>query len=107
MATLAQTLSWEDFLSLVIDRTGLDKRIDQDPDQRAAIEAPLGQSLQLVAGPGTGKTTTLTLRLLKVIFVDGVPPSAIVATTFTKKAAGELRSRMLGWGDQLRSQIGQ
>jgi DNA helicase II / ATP-dependent DNA helicase PcrA len=107
MTTVAHQLSWGDFLRLVTDRAGLDKRIDQDDEQRSAVEAPVDESLQLVAGPGTGKTTTLTLRLLKVVFVDGVPPDAIVATTFTKKAAGELRSRILGWGDELRTAIGR
>ena len=51
-----------------------------------------------MAGPGTGKTTCLTLRILKLVLVDGVPPKSILATTFTKKAAAELRSRILGWG---------
>jgi len=70
--------------------------------QYEAIESGLGQSLYIVAGPGSGKTTVMVLRILKLIYVDGVDPSTIFATTFTKKAAAELRSRVLGWGDQLR-----
>ena len=105
MATTTRLLSWEDFLRLATDPSGLDKRIDHDDEQRSAVEAAIDESLQLVAGPGTGKTTTLTLRLLKIVFVDGVAPNAVVATTFTKKAAGELRSRLLGWGDELRNAI--
>ena len=66
--------------------------------QRQAVEATKGASLFLVAGPGTGKTATLTMRMLKLIFVDGVSPRGILATTFTKKAAQELRSRLLSWG---------
>ncbi len=69
-----------------------------DPDQRDAIEETSGKPLFIVAGPGTGKTTCLTLRILKLILIDGVPPGGILATTFTKKAAIELRSRVLGWG---------
>jgi len=57
--------------------------------------------LFIVAGPGTGKTATLTLRILKRVLVDGVPPRSVLATTFTKKAAKELRSRVLGWGFQI------
>lgn len=52
----------------------------------------------IVAGPGTGKTTVLALRVLKLIFVDGMRPERIIATTFTRKASGELRSRILSWG---------
>ncbi len=81
----------------------LSKRLDSA--QEEAVSAPLGESLFLVAGPGSGKTTVLALRLLKFIFVDGVDPAAILATTFTRKAAAELRSRILGWGDKLRREL--
>lgn len=76
-------------------------RPDPDVAQKQAIEAPADNALYIVAGPGSGKTTCLTLRILKLIFVDGVTPTGIVATTFTVKAAEELRSRLLGWGFKL------
>ena len=66
--------------------------------QAKAISAAKDEPLFVVAGPGTGKTACLTMRMLKLIFVDGVPPTGILATTFTKKAAEELRSRLLSWG---------
>jgi len=66
--------------------------------QAKAVLAPAGGALFLVAGPGTGKTACLTMRILKLVLVDGVPPRSILATTFTKKAAAELRSRILTWG---------
>ncbi len=69
-----------------------------DPEQRAVIVAPAGEDLHVVAGPGTGKTSSLVLRILKVVLVDGLRPSGIVATTFTVKAAAELRSRLLTRG---------
>ena len=72
-----------------------------NPEQKVALEAPPGEPLFIVAGPGTGKTTCLTLRILKLVLVDGIPANAILATTFTRKAATELRSRILGWGFQL------
>jgi DNA helicase II / ATP-dependent DNA helicase PcrA len=77
-----------------------------DPNQLEAVEAASNESLFLVAGPGSGKTTVLTLRVLKLVFVDAIDPASILATTFTRKAAAELRSRILGWGDQLRSALG-
>lgn len=67
----------------------------------AAISQALNAPLFIVAGPGTGKTTCLALRILKLILVDGIPPKSLLATTFTKKAAAELRSRILGWGFQI------
>ena len=71
---------------------------EPDSEQKRAIEKAASAGLMIVAGPGSGKTTVLTLRILKLVLVDGVPPPGIVATTFTKKAAQELRSRVLGWG---------
>jgi DNA helicase-2/ATP-dependent DNA helicase PcrA len=69
-----------------------------NPAQKTAVEAPPGEPLFVVAGPGTGKTACLTMRMLKLVFVDQIAPKGILATTFTKKAAAELRSRVLGWG---------
>lgn len=69
-----------------------------DPQQQQAVNASASAALFIVAGPGTGKTASLTLRILKLILVDGIPARGILATTFTKKAAEELRSRVLGWG---------
>lgn len=69
-----------------------------DAQQQQAVNASAADGLFIVAGPGTGKTASLTLRILKFVLVDGIPPRGILATTFTKKAAEELRSRILGWG---------
>jgi DNA helicase-2/ATP-dependent DNA helicase PcrA len=52
----------------------------------------------IVAGPGSGKTTVLVLRALRLVFVDQILPEHIVLTTFTRKAAKELRSRLIDWG---------
>ncbi len=70
-------------------------------EQREAIEQKPTRALFIVAGPGTGKTTCLALRILKLILVDDVLPHGLLATTFTVKAAAELRSRILSWGFRL------
>ena len=60
--------------------------------QRAALEAGPGPVLVL-AGPGAGKTRTLVGRLVRLI-KSGVPASSIVAVTFTRRAAEEMRQRL-------------
>lgn len=66
--------------------------------QNDAVSASPSSPVFIVAGPGTGKTTVLALRVLRHILVDGFSPESIIATTFTRKAAAELRSRILSWG---------
>ncbi len=76
-----------------------------DNGQAEAVFAPPSDPLHIVAGPGSGKTTVLVLRLLYLVFVHGYHPEEIIATTFTRKAAAELRSRILGWGYSLRDHL--
>jgi DNA helicase-2/ATP-dependent DNA helicase PcrA len=64
-----------------------------DPDQRAAAAFVRGPLL-IVAGPGTGKTRTLTHRLAHLIADHGAAPEACLAITFTRRAAGEMRERL-------------
>ncbi len=76
---------------------------DLSPKQLEAATAPSGPLL-ITAGAGSGKTKTLTSRLLHLISND-VPPQEIVAITFTNKASAEMSeraSRLLaskGFGD--------
>jgi DNA helicase-2/ATP-dependent DNA helicase PcrA len=64
-----------------------------DPEQRAAAETVDGPLL-IVAGPGTGKTRTLTHRIAHLIADHGIAPEACLAITFTRRAAGEMRERL-------------
>ena len=49
--------------------------------------------MAVVAGPGTGKTKTLTARILWLL-EQGAKPGQITAVTFTRQAAAELRERL-------------
>jgi len=64
-------------------------------EQAAAAERRHDATL-LDAGAGSGKTTVLVERFLRAVRDDGVDPRAILAITFTNKAADELRARVRG-----------
>jgi DNA helicase-2/ATP-dependent DNA helicase PcrA len=71
--------------------TGLLDRLDAM--QRVAASAS-GGPLLIVAGPGTGKTRTLTHRIAYLCAELGVAPAECLAITFTRRAAEELRDRL-------------
>ena len=68
-----------------------------DADQRVAAEAPRGP-VCILAGAGTGKTRTITYRIANLIDRGQVAPNRVLAVTFTKRAAGEMRDRLTAMG---------
>jgi len=67
-------------------------QMDPSDEQRPAILAR-GSDVAVTAGAGTGKTRTLVARYLSLL-ADGLPPRSVVAITFTRKAAREMRNRV-------------
>lgn len=105
--------TWNEFAAAVAKICGvtIDATVAGDPgredaNQRQIVAADPNTSLFVIAGPGSGKTTSATLRILKLIYVDALAPEAIFATTFTKKAAAVLRSRITAWGEEMRDHFG-
>jgi ATP-dependent DNA helicase UvrD/PcrA len=68
-----------------------------NPEQRRAAEAVRGP-VCILAGAGTGKTTTITRRIAQQVATGAFDPAQIMAVTFTDKAGGELRARLAALG---------
>jgi DNA helicase-2/ATP-dependent DNA helicase PcrA len=68
-------------------------------EQREAVDAIEGP-VMVVAGPGTGKTHVLTMRIANIRRLTDTPPEAILALTFTEAAVAEMRKRL---GDLMQS----
>ncbi len=106
------TLTWEDFCdhAMAVARVPLSARNvgregGLNDGQVGIVSATVDRSLFVIAGPGSGKTTASALRILKLIYVDGLDPLEIVATTFTRRAAAVLRSRIIEWGENIRARV--
>lgn len=63
-------------------------------DLTLAVTAPPDVPLQILAGPGSGKTRVLTCRVVHLVRRHKYKPKQITAVTFTNKAANEMRKRL-------------
>src|SRR5580658_10118269 len=76
--------------------------LTDDAAARERIRNSLGESLIVEASAGTGKTSELVRRIVRVL-ASGTQVESIVAVTFTHKAAGELKIRLREGLDQARA----
>jgi DNA helicase-2/ATP-dependent DNA helicase PcrA len=96
-------ISIEEYESLV--ENALNRNLLENPSQHESVTHTGNDVLMVVAGPGSGKTTVLVLRALRHVLVDNILPENLLITTFTRKAAKELRTRWLDWGTKLLEQL--
>jgi len=78
-------------IKLSIDATGILSELDDDQRKAAAI---VERPLLIVAGPGSGKTRTLTHRIAHLVAECGILPAQCLAITFTRRAAAEMQERL-------------
>jgi DNA helicase-2/ATP-dependent DNA helicase PcrA len=74
--------------------TARDPKPDPTPEQVAVIESPFDQSSLVIAGAGSGKTTTMADRVVYLVVNNLVRVDQILGMTFTRKAAGELAKKV-------------
>lgn len=96
-------ISQEEFVELI--KTTLNRDIKSNHEQNQAVLSPVNEDQFIVAGPGSGKTTTLVLKILKFYFVDDINIEDIMVTTFTKKAARQLKDKTILWAKQIFKQL--
>ena len=77
----------------VIVKKSQDLLTDLNPEQTRAVESTAG-AMVIQAGPGTGKTRTLTAKIAWLVSKKDVDPGSILALTFTNKAASQLEQQI-------------
>lgn len=71
-----------------------EKKMDNNPQQKAIYNQPKDANVNVLAGPGSGKTYVLTLRCLKLIYKEHVDPSHILVLAYNRAVVVELRNRL-------------
>ena len=67
-----------------------------NPEQKEAVDTVEGP-VMVIAGPGTGKTQILTLRIANILKTTDIGPENILALTFTESGARAMRERLASY----------
>ena len=105
-----QSKDYEDYLSLAGDYVpdGSDimselteealkaeeAKLENNEDQKCIYEQPTNKNVNVLAGPGAGKTHVLTLRCVRLIYKEHVDPSHLLVLAYNRAVVVELRNRL-------------
>ena len=84
----------EEIMSLLTDRALEEQERLLTDEQKAIYEAPLHTNINVLAGPGSGKTHVLTLRCARLIYKEGVDPNNILVLAYNRAVVVELKNRL-------------
>lgn len=104
-STLSETESNPDLLSRLRKKALEEKEKKLTDEQQDVYEAPLDESIVVSAGPGSGKTHTLLLRLARLIHEENVRPRRILVLAYNRAVVTEIKTRLrdlfrnLGYSD--------
>lgn len=90
-----------DLLNLVLQMNKREPLTHASPQVSSIQIRDSDRVLQILAGPGSGKTEVLVWRVLYELFVNQADPTALLVTTFTRKAGTELEVRLVERADDL------
>lgn len=71
-----------------------EKNIPRNEEQASIYEQPINMNINVLAGPGSGKTHMLTMRCAKLIYREHVEPSHLLVLAYNRAVVAELRNRL-------------
>lgn len=92
--TLSSSEEHQDLLSSLREDALEQEKERLSDDQRAVYDAPLNVSTLVSAGPGSGKTHTLLIRLARLIHEENVSPSQILVLAYNRAVVTEIKTRL-------------
>ena len=84
----------EEIMALLTDRALEEQERLLTDEQKAIYEVPLHTNINVLAGPGSGKTHVLTLRCARLIYKEGVDPNNILVLAYNRAVVVELKNRL-------------
>lgn len=82
------------FLDAIRDEAIINEEKRLGDEQREIYNAPIDEDINVLAGPGSGKTHTLTLRCARLIYRENVSPDQILVLAYNRAVVVELRNRL-------------